>query len=87
MIRATIAFVALFAAALAAAWLADNPGQLVVNWQGWRLEAPVAVVLIGLLLLFGLAGLLYRAWLWLGRSQKCWHVTGTSAGNAKAMRP
>ncbi|MBT4020598.1 MAG: heme biosynthesis protein HemY [Alphaproteobacteria bacterium] len=68
MIRATIAFVALFAAALAAAWLADNPGQLVVNWQGWRLEAPVAVVLIGLLLLFGLAGLLYRAWLWLGRS-------------------
>ena len=31
MIRATIAFVALFAAALAAAWLADNPGQLVVK--------------------------------------------------------
>jgi HemY protein len=68
MIRATIAFVALFAAALAAAWLADNPGQLVIDWQGWRLEAPVAVVLIGLLLLFGFAGLLYRAWLWVGRS-------------------
>ena len=68
MIRATIMFVALFAAALAAAWLADNPGQLVIDWQGWRVEAPVALVAVALFLLFGLFGLSHRFWLWLGRS-------------------
>ena len=70
MIRAVILFVALFAAALAAAWLADNPGQLALDWQGWRIEAPVALVAVGLLLLFAFAALVYRFWLWLGRSPK-----------------
>jgi HemY protein len=70
MIRAAILFVALFAAALAAAWLADNPGQLVVDWQGWRIEAPVALVAVALFLLFGLFGLAWRFWLWLERSPR-----------------
>ena len=68
MIRAIILFVALFAAALAAAWLADHPGQLAIDWQGWRVEAPVAVVAVGLMLIFGIMALAYRFWLWLARS-------------------
>jgi HemY protein len=68
MIRAIILFVALFAAALAAAWLADHPGNLSIDWQDWRIEAPVALVAVALALVFGMLALVYRFWLWMSRS-------------------
>ena len=68
MIRVIILFVALFAAALGAAWLADHPGQLVINWQGWRVEAPVALVALTLVFILAALAGFYRFWLWLARS-------------------
>jgi len=53
MIRLIVFFVVLFAIALGGAWLADRPGSLVLDWQGYRLETSVmiaAVTLLGLLI-------------------------------------
>jgi HemY protein len=68
MIRALVLFVALFAAALAAAWLADHPGRMALDWQGWRIEAPVALVFVALFVALALAAAVHRFWLWLARS-------------------
>jgi HemY protein len=48
MIR-VVAFLALMALiAFGAAWVADRPGDVVVTWQGWRLETSVTVAAIAL---------------------------------------
>lgn len=51
MIRTLLFFLLLAAAALGAAWIADRPGDIVVNWQGYRLETSLAVAAAGVLLL------------------------------------
>ena len=38
-------FIILVAIAAAAAWLADNPGRLELDWQGYRIESSVALLL------------------------------------------
>lgn len=56
-----------FVAAVAAAWLADHPGQAVIEWEGWRLETS-AVVLVAILLVAALVLLvLFRIVVWLFR--------------------
>lgn len=67
MRRVIIFLVLLLALGAAAAWLADRPGAVVVDWQGWRIETSIAalVSLLGLLVLAGM--LLQGAWGWLAR--------------------
>jgi HemY protein len=44
-----VVFLALLALlAFGAAWIADRPGDVVVTWQGWRLETSVTVAAIAL---------------------------------------
>ena len=52
MIRLVVFLVAVLAAAIGLAWLADRPGSLVLHWQGWDIETTVfrAVVLTALVL-------------------------------------
>src|SRR5262245_38114265 len=48
MIR-IILFLALIAAlAAGAAWVADQPGDVVLSWGGWRAETTLAVFMLGL---------------------------------------
>ena len=49
MIRVVIFLVLVGLLALGAAWLADRPGEVVVTWQGQRIETSVMVVAMGLL--------------------------------------
>lgn len=67
MIRAALLFVVLFAVAAAAAWFADHPGDLAVNWRGWRIETSLSVAGLALAGLIVLIALVYRFWLWLLR--------------------
>jgi len=59
MWRLVLFLLAVMAAATGLAWLADRPGSLIVNWQGYEIETSVfrAVVILGLLL--GLAIMLW----------------------------
>jgi HemY protein len=62
MIRVAFYLIVVGALALGAAWLADRPGEVVVIWQGWRLETSLmvlgAALLAVLVLLAMLASLL-----------------------------
>lgn len=48
MIRLVLLLACLAAIAFGASWLADRPGEMVVVWQGWRLETTVPVALAAL---------------------------------------
>lgn len=52
---------------VAAAWLADEPGRVTMDWRGWRLEASAATLGVLALLAIGALGALYRLLLWLRR--------------------
>ncbi len=46
MIRLIVFFAALFVIALGGAWLADRPGSLVLDWQGYRLETSLMIATV-----------------------------------------
>lgn len=48
MIRLVLVLLALALVAVGASWLADRPGEMVIVWQGWRLETSVPVALAAL---------------------------------------
>lgn len=43
-----------------AVWLADRPGAVMLRWEGWQIDTTVPVLILGLLVLAGLAVLLLR---------------------------
>ena len=51
MIRALLYVLAIVAVAAGLSWLADRPGELVINWQGYEVQTSVfrAIVMAGLL--------------------------------------
>lgn len=56
MIRLVVFLIAILAIASGLAWLADRPGSLVLNWQGYEIETSVfrAIVILSLLVAAGL---------------------------------
>ncbi len=64
-IRILIWFAIAAAAMLGAVWLAERPGTLTAEWQGWRLDTNVGVVLIAIvaLVLVGIAAWLLYRWI------------------------
>ena len=68
MIRVALYLLVVGALALGAAWLADRPGEVIVTWQGWRLETSLMVLgaamlaaLVVLALLFSLLRFVLRS--------------------------
>jgi HemY protein len=56
MPRRLILFMAVTALLVAAAvWLADRPGQVVLHWQGWRVDTSVPVLVVALLAILAVA--------------------------------
>lgn len=45
-----------------AVWLAENPGLVEVEWLGWQLRTSVGFAALALLILLGVAILLYKVW-------------------------
>lgn len=67
MARVITSFVVLGVLAIAAAWLAERPGVVALNWQGYRIETTLALTVIAVGLLMAAAALLYRVWRWTRR--------------------
>src|SRR6202035_196847 len=59
MVRVLFFVVVLIASALGLAWLIDRPGEVTLNWQGYRIETSF---LVGLGILLALAAALAGAW-------------------------
>jgi HemY protein len=60
MVRILGYLIAVAALVGGAVWMADNPGLLTVRWLSWRLDAPVPVALLALLVLVIAATLAWR---------------------------
>lgn len=59
MIRLVVYLLVLAAAAFGIAWLADRPGTVTLDWQGWQIETSVLVAASALLLVIAAAILLW----------------------------
>ncbi len=70
MIRALWLFIGFALMASAAAWFADRPGSVAIDWQGWRIETSVAAGAVAFAVLLAANALAYRGWLWLRRSPR-----------------
>ncbi len=65
MIRLLRLFILLVVIAAAAAWLADHPGRLQLDWQGYRIESSIALLLAAGALSYALLRLpfwIYSRW-------------------------
>jgi len=49
MIRVAIFLIIVGALSIGAAWLADRPGDVVITWQGWRIETSIMVAALAVL--------------------------------------
>ncbi|MDA0368879.1 MAG: heme biosynthesis protein HemY [Proteobacteria bacterium] len=67
MSRAITAFVLLIVLGVLAAWIADRPGQLGLDWQGYRVEMPVGLGIGAAVVAMVVAAILYQVWRWVRR--------------------
>lgn len=74
MIRVLVLFVLLFLLAAGFSWLADRPGDVVMVWQGQRIETSVMAVAVGLV---AMVAALMLAWSLL---RGLWHTPGAIGG-------
>ncbi len=51
-------------------WLAERPGEVSIDWLGYRIETSVGILLAAVVLLVGISALVYRAWRFLRRSPR-----------------
>lgn len=79
MIRAIWFFIFLGAASYLAAWLADNSGEVSLDWLGYRVETTAGILLTGLLIVALLLATIFRIWSYfrraprrLGRTRREW---------------
>ncbi|AXS42240.1 heme biosynthesis HemY N-terminal domain-containing protein [Breoghania sp. L-A4] len=68
MIRVFVFFAVVFLIAIGGAWLADRPGEVMIDWQGYRIEISLMTlaISIGVLVMAGL--MLWSILRWLVRS-------------------
>ena len=62
MIRASIVFLILIAAAFGAVWLVNNSGHIAISWGGRELKLATETAALGLLVALALALVVYRLW-------------------------
>src|SRR5215470_13065565 len=59
MLRVVIYLVIVGLLSLAAAWLADRPGDVMITWQRWRIETSVMMLAVGVLIVATLSAMLW----------------------------
>ena len=68
MWRALWILIVLSALGAGAAWLADRPGAVVLDWGPYRIETSAAMLVFGVAVVAVVAALIYRAWLFFRRA-------------------
>ncbi len=63
MLAALRFFILVAVLAVAAVWLADNPGHVRLDWQGYRLETSVGILLATIAAVAIAAAVAYRIWI------------------------
>jgi len=65
VLRLVLGFALILVLAFAAAWLADQPGEISLRWGGYEITASVLVGAVALAILVVLATLIWRSYTWL----------------------
>ncbi|MBF0252140.1 MAG: tetratricopeptide repeat protein [Alphaproteobacteria bacterium] len=68
MLRLFLFIVIAGAAAWGVVWLTDNPGQVNLDWGGWKVQTSAGVLTVMVVLFAVAAALAYRAWLFVTRA-------------------
>lgn len=68
MLRALAYVVSLVVLVGLAVWLADHPGNVSLEWQGWRIDTSMAVLAFAVALIAAVTAVLYRIWLFVRRA-------------------
>jgi HemY protein len=64
MIRTVIFLAVLAGLAFLSMFLADRPGSILINWDGYRIQASFVTIVVALVFVLGAAWLLARFWSW-----------------------
>jgi HemY protein len=67
MRRALIFFIEVAIVVAIAVWLADRPGAVSIDWQGWRIETSFGVLALAVFAVVVVVAALYAGWRWLRR--------------------
>lgn len=62
MIRMLWLFAKIGLVVAAAVWLADHPGSVHIDWQGWVVDMPLGILALAVLVFSVLLALLWRGW-------------------------
>ena len=62
MIRALIFFAKVAIVVFIAVWLANRPGDLVLQWYGWQVQTSVAILILFIVVVAGLSAIGWRMW-------------------------
>lgn len=62
MIRAAILFLQITLLVFAGVWLANEPGTVTVIWRDWRIDPPIGVLVVIVVLLALASAVVYRIW-------------------------
>lgn len=68
MWRWIVFLIGLCVAVLAAVWFVQNPGDVTLEWQGWRLDTSIGVLVLGILFFAVIVAISYRFWRFLRRA-------------------
>ncbi len=69
-----------------AVWLADRPGMVEIQWQGYRIETSVGILALSFFLFAVAIALLYTLWRWLRRRPGEWSLRRRVSRQDAAMR-
>lgn len=70
VLRVVFLFMLLVVAAVLAAWLAESPGSVTLDWRGYRIDTSVPVLIVAALVLFLVGAGLYQIWRLLRRTPR-----------------
>lgn len=67
MIRVIVYLVIVAAIIAGAVWMAERPGEVVLEWLGWRIDTSVPILLLGVLAVMAVVWLIFRILRGIGR--------------------
>ena len=70
MIRILFTLVQIAAVVAIAVWLADQPGAVVIDWRGWRIETTFWLLTLAVIVFVIVAAVAYRTWRFLMRAPR-----------------
>ena len=65
MIRSAFFFLQLILLVLASVWLANEPGTVTIVWRDWRIDPPIGILVLIVVLLALATAIFYRIWRYL----------------------